>query len=133
MQFLLWFDISCYCVSPEKRLVSSDPAVDAELLVVVVDDFVSLERSPDAAELATDDVMEDASREESEDRAESTVEEFSEVTRLFEPEMRLVRKEVLPDSFVVVSIPLALLTIVTMFVMLDALVRSSLPLAEYWV
>ena len=135
MQFLLSFDISCYFASPEKRLVSSEPALDAELLVVVEDleDLVSLEKRPDAAELATDDVIEDASREESEERVESTEDEFSEVTRLFEPEMRLVRKDVLPDSFVVVSIPLALLTIVAMFLMLVTLVRSSLPSAEYWV
>ena len=119
-----------YLLRLEKRLVSMEPAEVAVLLVVVVVeevDFFSFDRRPEAAVVATDEVIEDASSDEREESVESTLEELSVVTRFWEPEMRLLRKEVFVDSLVVVSIPLALLTIVTMLAMFVVLVRSSLP------
>ena len=119
--------------------MSRDPAELAEELTAVVDEALELvflpnfDRRLEAAELAALEAIEEESMFVRLERVERTDEELLSLTRFSEPEMRLLIKEVLLFSAVSVSIPLTLLTIVTMLEMLVVLVRSILPSALYWV
>jgi len=90
-------------------------------------------RADFAAEVATVEVKADVSRLAIEPSALKTVFELELFTRLFEPEIRLERKDVevleVVDSEVK---PLILVTRETMLLMLVVLERSSLPSALYW-
>jgi len=130
----------------ENRLVSTDVAVDAAVLEVVVDavpeDFdpnslpiaeEALEAAALAAAAVADLVMASASRLARDPSALSTDPVLLCVTRLLDPEMSpLMKSAGVVDAVDLLVNPFTLVTRLTMLVRFVVLVRSSLPVDLYW-
>lgn len=113
-----------------KRLPNTDDAVLAAVeLDVLLEDPPSFEMSEDAAAPAAALFNADVSRFEMAERELNTLEELSEFTRFFEPEIK-------PETKLVFALsedlsPLILDTRLTRFEIFDVFEKSSLPSALY--